>query len=119
MSDPATSGNSLATFDEIVAVLTAVDRAEPLPQSVVEHPGQFLLDLYRTWVDNGGQQGAKNRNSIRRMRDVWLGGANEVKSLHPKLIGRIRIAKADARSLVALFLAKWRYAAEHDESTDG
>ena len=76
---------------------------------VVETPGAFLWEFYKAWVDNGGRDGGKNRNSIRRMRDVWLTGNSEVKSLHPKLTGKVRISKDDAKSLMSLFLGRWKF----------
>ena len=76
---------------------------------ITDTPGGFLWEFYKVWVENGGQDGGKNRNSIRRMRDVWLTGDSEVKSLHPKLTGRVRVSKDDAKSLMSLFLKRWRF----------
>ena len=41
---------------------------------ITDAPGAFLWEFYKAWVENGGQDGGKNRNSIRRMREVWLTG---------------------------------------------
>jgi hypothetical protein len=43
------------------------------------------------------------------MRDTWLTGKHEVKSLHPKLSGRVRLSRRDAEALIWLFLTKWHY----------
>ena len=95
--------------EKITAALTEIEQSGSMPDCVTETPGAFLWEFYKAWVDNGGQDGGKNRNSIRRMRDHWLTDDTEVKSLHPKLTGRIRISKDDAKSLVSLFLGRWKF----------
>ncbi len=95
--------------EKITAALNEIEKSVSFPDCVTETPGAFLWEFYKAWVDNGGQDGGKNRNSIRRMRDHWLTGKLEVKSLHPKLTGRIRISKDDAKSLMSLFLGRWRF----------
>ena len=95
--------------EKITAALTEIEQSGSMPDCVTETPGAFLWEFYKAWVDNGGQDGGKNRNSIRRMRDHWLTGDTEVKSLHPKLTGRIRISKGDAKSLISLFLGRWKF----------
>ncbi len=103
------NGEARSRIDRITATLAGIDSGDVLPDCVIETPGLFLLEFYKAWVENGGQDGGKNRNSIRRMRDRWLINDSEVKSLHPKLTGRIRISKSDARSLMGLFLGRWKF----------
>ncbi len=95
--------------EKIKAALLEMEEQNHLSDCVTETPGGFLWEFYKAWVENGGQDGGKNRNSIRRMRDVWLTGDQEVKSLHPKLTGKIRISKDDAISLMSLFLGRWKF----------
>ena len=96
-------------LEKITSALTAIEADGTVADCITETPGAFLWEFYKAWVDNGGQDGGKNRNSIRRMRDVWLTGEHEVKSLHPKLTGSVRVSRDDARSLISLFLERWRY----------
>jgi hypothetical protein len=100
---------ALARSEKIAAALAQIDRGEDPPDCVTETPGAFLWEVYKVWLDQGGQDGGKNRNSIRRMRDTWLTGKHEVKSLHPKLSGRVRLSRRDAEALIWLFLTKWHY----------
>ncbi len=95
--------------EKITAALNEIEEKGSFPDCVTETPGAFLWEFYKAWVAHGGLDGGKNRNSIRRMRDVWLTGDTEVKSLHPKLTGRIRISKNDAKSLMSLFLGRWKF----------
>lgn len=96
-------------LEKITSALTAIEADGTVADCIVKTPGAFLWEFYKAWVENGGQDGGKNRNSIRRMRDVWLIDGSEVKSLHPKLTGRVRVNKDDARSLMSLFLKRWRF----------
>ncbi len=95
--------------EKITAALNEIEQSGSFPDCVTETPGAFLWEFYKAWVENGGLDGGKNRNSIRRMRDHWLTGDSEVKSLHPKLTGRIRISKDDAKNLMTLFLGRWKF----------
>ena len=95
--------------EKIAAALREIEDKGSLPDCVTQTPGDFLWEFYKAWVDNGGQDSGKNRNSIRRMRDHWLIGDQEVKSLHPKLTGKTRISKDDAKSLMMLFLGRWKF----------
>lgn len=96
-------------LEKITSALTAIEADDTIADCIVKTPGAFLWEFYKAWVENGGQDGGKNRNSIRRMRDVWLTDDSEVKSLHPKLTGRVRVSKSDAKSLISLFLKRWRF----------
>ena len=95
--------------EKIRTALTEIESGNAIPECVTATPGAFLWEFYKAWVENGGQDGGKNRNSIRRMRDIWLTGDHEVKSLHPKLSGRVRVSKDDAKSLMSLFLGRWKF----------
>ena len=95
--------------EKISTALIDIEENNSLADCITATPGAFLWEFYKAWVENGGQDGGKNRNSIRRMRDVWLTGEHEVKSLHPKLTGKIRITKDDATSLISLFLGRWKF----------
>ena len=97
--------------EKIRAALNEVETSGTFQDCITKTPGAFLWEFYKAWVENGGQDGGKNRNSIRRMRDHWLTGDAEVKSLHPKLTGRIRISKDDAKNLMTLFLGRWKFVA--------
>ncbi|NJO37982.1 MAG: hypothetical protein HC871_10685 [Rhizobiales bacterium] len=94
---------------KITSALEAIEADGTVAECISATPGAFLWEFYKAWVDNGGQDGGKNRNSIRRMRDVWLVGDHEVKSLHPKLTGKVRISRDDAKSLMSLFLGRWKF----------
>ncbi|MGH1480437.1 MAG: hypothetical protein ACRBM6_17200 [Geminicoccales bacterium] len=96
--------------EKIAAALREIEEKGSFPDCVTKVPGAFLWEFYKAWVNNGGQDSGKNRNSIRRMRDHWLSGDQEVKSLHPKLTGKVRISKDDAKSLMTLFLGRWKFA---------
>ena len=96
-------------IEKITAALTEMEDGGAAADCITETPGAFLWEFYKAWLENGGQDGGKNRNSIRRMRDVWLTGENEVKSLHPKLTGKVRISKDDAKALMSLFLGRWKF----------
>lgn len=95
--------------ERITAALEETDRTGKAPTLVRENPGQFLREMYEVWHRQGGKEGGRWRNSIRKMRDEWLTGRNAVPSLHPKLMGRVKVTRADARALVTLFLERWRY----------
>ncbi len=108
-SDGADASSKPSRLEKITSALTAIEADGTVADCVVKTPGAFLWEFYKAWVENGGQDGGKNRNSIRRMRDVWLTGESEVKSLHPKLTGKVRISKDDAKSLISLFLTRWKF----------
>lgn len=95
--------------ERVNAALEETDRSGRAPAFVRENPGQFLRDMYEVWHLQGGKEGGRWRNSIRKMRDEWLIGRNAVPSLHPKLMGRVKATRADARALIDLFLTRWRY----------
>lgn len=109
MLDKAETEGDSGMTQEIKGLLVDVDRTGKVPASVVERPGEFLRRLYEAWYENGGLEGGKPRNSIRRMRNEWLKGKNAVPSLHPKLTGQIKLNRFEVTSLVDLFLAKWEY----------
>jgi hypothetical protein len=109
IEDDAPASPKPSRVEKITAALTAIEADGGIAECITDTPGAFLWEFYKAWVDNGGQDGGKNRNSIRRMREVWLTGEHEVKSLHPKLTGKIRISKDDARSLMTLFLGRWTF----------
>lgn len=109
IEDEAVASSKPTRVEKITAALTAIDTDGTVSDCIAETPGAFLWEFYKAWVENGGQDGGKNRNSIRRMREVWLIGAHEVKSLHPKLTGKIRISEDDAKALVNLFLGRWEF----------
>ncbi len=109
IEDEAPASSKPSRVEKITAALTAIEADGSVAGCITETPGAFLWEFYKAWVENGGQDGGKNRNSIRRMREVWLIGEHEVKSLHPKLTGKVRISKDDARSLIALFLGRWKF----------
>jgi hypothetical protein len=96
--------------ERVTAALEETDRTGRAPASVRDNPGQFLRDMYEVWHRQGGKEGAHWRNSIRKMRDTWLTGQNAVPSLHPKLMGRVKLTRSDVRALLDLFLGRWRYA---------
>ncbi|MGI9503309.1 MAG: hypothetical protein ACR2RE_09675, partial [Geminicoccaceae bacterium] len=96
--------------ERITAALEETDRTGKSPSFIRENPGQFLREMYEVWHRQGGKEGGRWRNSIRKMRDEWLTGRNHVPSLHPKLMGRIKVTRSDARALIGLFLERWRYA---------
>ena len=95
--------------ERVTAALEETDRTGRVPAFVRENPGQFLRDMYDVWHRQGGKEGGRWRNSIRKMRDEWLVGRNTVPSLHPKLMGRVKATRSDARALIDLFLTRWRY----------
>lgn len=95
--------------ERVTAALEETDRTGRAPALVRENPGQFLRDMYEVWHRQGGKEGGRWRNSIRKMRDEWLTGRNAVPSLHPKLMGRVKVTRSDARALIGLFLERWRY----------
>ncbi len=105
---PETTGKP-SRVEKIAAALREIEDKGSFPDCVTKTPGAFLWEFYKAWVDNGGQDSGKNRNSIRRMRDHWLTDDQEVKSLHPKLTGRIRISKNDAKKLMTLFLGRSKF----------
>lgn len=109
VEDDAAVSSKPSRLEKIASALTAIETDDTVADCIVKTPGAFLWEFYKAWVENGGQDGGKNRNSIRRMRDVWLTDDSEVKSLHPKLTGRVRVSKDDAKSLISLFLKRWRF----------
>jgi hypothetical protein len=95
--------------ERVTAALEETDRTGRAPAFIKEDPGQFLRDMYDVWHRQGGKEGGRWRNSIRKMREQWLVGRNHVPSLHPKLMGRVKLTRSDVRALVGLFLERWRY----------
>ena len=95
--------------ERILEALQEMDRSGRMPADVQSNPGQFLRDLYEVWHRQGGKEGGRWRNSIRKMREEWLVGRNAVPSLHPKLMGRVKVTQSDVKALVDLFLIKWRF----------
>ena len=112
--DDAAASSKPSRLEKITSALTAIEADGTVADCIAKTPGAFLWEFYKAWVENGGQDGGKNRNSIRRMRDVWLTDDSEVKSLHPKLTGKVRISKDDAKSLITLFLKRWRFVGVKD-----
>lgn len=104
----STQTDEISLTEKISAVLTELDRGGHVPTEVTQTPGEFLRDFYEAWLENGGLEGGKNRNSVRKMRN-WLTDEAEVRSLHPKLKGSVRISKDDACALIDLFLSRWKY----------
>ena len=100
--------------ERVTAALEETDRTGRTPLFVRENPGQFLRDMYEVWHRQGGKEGGRWRNSIRKMRDEWLTGRNAVPSLHPKLMGRVKLTRSDVRALLDLFLGRWRIAVGDD-----
>jgi len=96
--------------ERVTAALEEADRTGHSPVHLRDNPGQFLRDMYEVWHHQGGKEGGRWRNSIRKMRDEWLVGRNAVPSLHPKLMGRVKLTRSDARALLDLFLGRWRWA---------
>lgn len=95
--------------ERVTAALDETDRTGHVPNFVRENPGQFLRDMYEVWHRQGGKEGGRWRNSIRKMREEWLIGRNAVPSLHQKLMGRVKLTRSNVRSLLGLFLELWRY----------
>ena len=104
--------------ERVTAALEETDRTGRAPAFVRENPGQFLRDMYDVWHRQGGKEGGRWRNSIRKMRDEWLTGRNAVPSLHPKLMGRVKVTRSDARALIDLFLTRWRYGGGDDAPSE-
>ncbi len=100
--------------ERVTAALEETDRTGRAPAFVRENPGQFLRDMYDVWHRQGGKEGGRWRNSIRKMRDEWLVGRSHVPSLHPKLMGRVKLTRKDVRALLDLFLGRWRWAEGDD-----
>ena len=100
--------------ERVETALEETDRTGRAPVVVRENPGQFLRDMYEVWHRQGGKEGGRWRNSIRKMRDEWLVGRNAVPSLHPKLMGRVKLTRSDVRALLDLFLTRWSF-----EEADG
>lgn len=100
--------------ERVIEALKETERTGQAPAFVRDNPGQFLREMYDVWHRMGGKEGGRWRNSIRKMRDEWLTGRNAVPSLHPKLMGRVKVTRSDARSLLDLFLERWRIAVGDD-----
>ena len=94
---------------EIAELLHEFDRSGKVPARIKEDPPTFLRELYECWHNNGGLEGGRYRNSVRRMRSAWLTGDSLVRSLHAKLVGRVRVTKTDAERLIDLFFSRWMY----------
>jgi len=95
--------------ERVTSALEETDRTGRAPDIIKDNPGQFLRDMYEVWHRQGGKEGGRPRNSIRKMREQWLTGRNHVPSLHPKLMGRVKLTRSDVRALVGLFLERWRF----------
>lgn len=95
--------------ERVVAALEEIEKTGRTEKVVSESPGHFLRDMYEVWHRQGGLVGGRPRNSIRKMREQWLVGKSHVPSLHPKLMGRVKLTRSDVRALVDLFLTRWRY----------
>lgn len=100
--------------ERVTTALEETDRTGRAPVFVREDPGRFLRDMYEVWHRQGGKVGGRPRNSIRKMRETWLVGRHAVPSLHPKLMGRVKMTRSDVRALLDLFLGRWRWAEGHD-----
>jgi hypothetical protein len=94
---------------DVTATLQDIDRTGEIPSTVEENPGAFFVRFYDAWYANGGREGGKPRNSIRRMRNEWLVDGKAVPSLHPKLTGQVKIGRRDGQQLIELFLSRWEY----------
>ena len=94
---------------KITTLLTDLDKTGDVPDKIVDRPGKFFREFYEAWYENGGLEGGKPRNSIRRMRNEWLVGDSAVPSLHPKLQGEVKLRRRDVDILTRLFLARWEY----------
>lgn len=75
-------------------------------------PRLALRNLFDYWVQRGGFERGKHRHSARQIRD-WLGPEREIRSLAPKLAGKTRLQRDDARNLLLLMLEKWNF---HEET---
>ncbi|MEM9628944.1 MAG: hypothetical protein AAGA21_22130 [Pseudomonadota bacterium] len=100
---------STPTAERISSLLSQIDRSGEKPADITDRPGEFLREFYETWYVNGGLEGGKPRNSIRRMRNEWLVEENSVRSLHPKLTGQVKVGRRDGQRLIDLFLSRWLY----------
>ena len=98
-----------ANTERISILLSKIDSSGEIPEEITDRPGEFLREFYEAWYVNGGLEGGKPRNSIRRMRNEWLVGDNFVRSLHPKLKGQVKIGRRDGQRLIDLFLSRWEY----------
>ena len=101
-------GSDAAT-EPISSLLAKIDTSGEIPEAITDRPSEFLREFYEAWYVNGGLEGGKPRNSIRRMRNEWLVGNNVVRSLHPKLKGQVKIGRRDGQRLINLFLSRWEY----------
>ena len=114
--DPKAQNDGNSTSKRIEDILAEIEKTGVVPDLVFSRPGEFLRDFYESWYINGGQEGGRPRNSIRRMRGTWLVNNRTVRSLHPKLIGQVRIFADDARALIDLFLQRWLYVGSRETS---
>lgn len=105
----AKADRSSEKLKKISDFLTEIDKSDAIPEDITDRPGDFLREFYEVWYLNGGLEGGKPRNSIRRMRNEWLVGSSFVKSLHPKLKGQVKIGRRDGQRLIDLFLSRWEY----------
>lgn len=94
---------------EIAETLKKIDQTGIVPADISDNPGVFLRELYEAWHHNGGLVSGRYRNSVRHMRKEWLTGANLVRALHAKLVGRVKTTRDDAECLVDLFLSRWKF----------
>ena len=108
---------------DIQKLLTEIDRAGVVPKWILIEPGMFMRAFYEQWHENGKTVGGRYRNSVRRMRDTWLTDKNLVRSIHAKLIGRVKLSKSDTQHLIDLFLQRWEFVGttlrEDEVSDDG
>jgi len=103
------NGKTENNAENISEILREIDITGKPPGSISERPGAFMRDFYEAFRENGGLAGGKPRNSIRQMRHVWLVDENIVRSLHPKLVGQVKLTRQDAGRLVDLFLSRWKF----------
>ena len=89
--------------------LQAIEKTGQVPDSILTEPGAFIRELYDLWVDTGGKiSGRYNRHSLKRMKE-WLNDGHEIKSLHPKLVGKVPLTVADLHSLLQLIFKHWQF----------
>ena len=113
--DPADQDGSR----NIETALSSIDQNDKVPGWIEQEPGAFLHQLFDAWHQNGGfRAGRYYRNSIRRMQEEWLVGDKEIKSLHPKLSGKIKINKREASILIDLFLYRWRFVEDQTDDLE-
>lgn len=99
-------------------LLQLVDHSNDIPYPISEKPGEFFRLLYEQWHNNGGKEaGRYDRNSFRKIETEWLIGNEAIKSLYPKLSGKVKLVEKDANLLIDLFLSRWRFSPESTDSS--